>query len=114
MMRTWVSPTGVMHDVSDADLYEFCMARRLHYQNMVEHVQHSTSDQKNFGWRLIERLRAIGHVDRRHEHVPALGTLEMFYKDCCSATDGREVLRNRDNLGRLLSLLSAVGFSITC
>ena len=26
----------------------------------------------------------------------------MFYNDCCSATDGRQVLRNRDNLGRLL------------
>lgn len=102
MPRTWVSPTGSVYDVSDGELRSFCTARGLHYDNMVQHMSHPTSEQKNNGWRLIERLRAIGHVDRPHEHVLALGTLEAFWKDCLSATDGRSVLKNRDNLGRLL------------
>lgn len=103
-MRTWVSPSGSVHDVSDDDLYRFCNDRRkLHYQNMVSHISKSSSDQKNGGWRLIERLRAIGHVDRPHQHVLALGTLEQFHKDCLAASDGRASLKSRDNLGKLLN-----------
>ncbi len=102
MSRTWVSPTGTLHDVTDEELHHFCKLKRIHYSNMVTHVADPSSDQKNGGWRLIERLRAIGHVDRPHVHVLALGTLEAFWKDCLSSDDGRHVLKNRDNLGRLL------------
>jgi hypothetical protein len=54
MERTWISPTGEVHVVADADLYQFCTARKLHYDNMVDHVNRPTSDQKNDGWRLVE------------------------------------------------------------
>jgi hypothetical protein len=33
MKRTWISPVGEVHDVSDADLYAFCNQRGLHYDN---------------------------------------------------------------------------------
>ena len=69
---------------------------------MLDHIKNPASDWKNGGWRLIERLCAIGPVNRPHETVLALGTLEAFWKDCISSTDGRAVLKNRDNLGRLL------------
>ena len=55
-MRTWVSPDGDAHDVSDEHLYKFCRARGLHYENMLDHIETATSNQKNGGWRLIERL----------------------------------------------------------
>ena len=64
MMRTWVSPAGEVHDISDAGLYVFCKSRKLHYENMLDHIAKLTSDQKNGGWRLIERMKAISHVDR--------------------------------------------------
>ena len=101
-MRTWVSPSGELHDVADEELHTFCSARGLHYSNMKDHIASESSDQKNDGWRLIERLRCIGHVDRPREHVLALGTLESFHRDCLASKDGRNVLKNRDNLGRLL------------
>ena len=75
MKRTWISPVGEVHDVSDADLYAFCNQRGLHYSNLINHIETPSSDQKSEGWRLIDRLRAIGHVDRPHDHVLALGTL---------------------------------------
>ena len=102
MSRTWVSPAGKLFDVNDEDLYQFCKQRGLHYQNMRDHIVQETSDQKNGGWQLIERLRAIGHVSRPHEHVLAIGTVEAFHSDCLSSTDGRAVLKNRDSLVRLL------------
>ena len=102
MSRTWVSPTGALHDLTDEELWQFCKLRKLHYANMMSHVQDIASDQKNGGWRLIERLRAIGHVDRPHVHVLAVGTLEAFHKECLSSDDGRAMLKSRDNLGRLL------------
>jgi hypothetical protein len=83
-------------------LFQFCSARKLHYDNMVDHVSRPTSDQKNGGWRLVERLRAIGHVDRPTEHILALGTLEDFHKHCQSSTDGRAVLKSRSNLTKLV------------
>ena len=70
---------------------------------MLNHIATPTSDHKNGGWRLIERLRAIGHVDRPQVHVLAFGTLEAFHKSCLSSNDGRSVLKSRDNLGRLLN-----------
>ena len=70
-MRTWVSPDGELYDVPDEDLYTFCDGRGLHYKNMVHHIANVRSKQKNDGWRLIERVRFIGHVDRPDEHVPA-------------------------------------------
>eukprot|EP00322_Chrysochromulina_rotalis_P021077 CAMPEP_0115882654 /NCGR_PEP_ID=MMETSP0287-20121206/29119_1 /TAXON_ID=412157 /ORGANISM="Chrysochromulina rotalis, Strain UIO044" /LENGTH=198 /DNA_ID=CAMNT_0003338745 /DNA_START=94 /DNA_END=687 /DNA_ORIENTATION=- len=69
---------------------------------MVDHVSRPTSDQKNDGWRLVERLKAIGHVDRPSEHVLALGTLDAFYDDCQSSTDGQNVLKSRANLTKLV------------
>ena len=75
-MRTWVSPDGDAHDVSDEHLYKFCRARGLHYENMLDHIETATSKQKNGGWRLIERLEVIDHVKRPRDHVPALGTLD--------------------------------------
>ncbi len=102
-MRTWVSPTGECFDVSDESLYIFCKERGLHHANMVHHISTPTSDQKNGGWRLIERLCAIGHVERPHDHVLALGTLGAFHSDCLASRDGRAVLENRDNLARLLN-----------
>ena len=102
MERTWVSPTGDVHVVADAALYQFCSSRGLHYDNMVVHIQNPKSDQKNGGWRLLERLRAIGHVDRPTEHILALGTLEDFHQECLSSTDGRAVLKSRTNLPKLL------------
>ena len=101
MSRAWVSPEGKLHDVTDEALYTFCSERGLHYENMLDHISRITSDQKNGGWRLIERLRAIGHVDRPLEHVLALGTPEAFHKDCLAATDGRAVLKDPKNLGKL-------------
>ena len=97
-----MSPNGELHDVEDAHLSAFCRERGLHYPNMLNHINTASSDQKNGGWRLIDRLRAIGHVDKPHQHVLALGSLEAFYADCQSSDDGRGVLKNRDNLGRLL------------
>jgi hypothetical protein len=97
-----VSPIGEVHDVSDADLYTFCKTRRLHYENMINHIQTATSDQKNGGWRLIERLCAIGHVNRPHEHVLALGTPTSFHQDCMASNDGRTVLKDPKNLGKLI------------
>lgn len=96
-----VSPKGELHDVSDDDLYSFCTDRGLHYGNMVDHIKRTGSDQKNDGWRLIERLRAIGHVDRPTEHVLALGTPEAFHMDCLKSNDGRAVLTDAKNLGKL-------------
>ena len=103
MSRTWISPDGTPHDVADEALYQFCNVRGLHYENMLDHIATPTSDHKNGGWRLIERLRAIGHVDRPQVHVLAFGTLEAFHKSCMSSNDGRSVLKSRDNLGRLLN-----------
>ena len=88
MMRTWVSPNGAVHQVSDDSLAEFCRQHQLHHSNMLAHISNPASDQKNGGWRLIERLRAIGHVDRPHEHVLALGTLDSFHKECLQSSDG--------------------------
>ena len=48
-MRTWVSPTGELHDVSNAHLYQFCRQRQLNYGNMVDHIAHESSDHKNGG-----------------------------------------------------------------
>ena len=69
---------------------------------MNEHIANDKSDQKNGGWRLIERLKCIGHVDRPHEHVPALGTPAAFHKDCLNSSDGRSVLKDDKSLGKLL------------
>ena len=102
-VRTWVSPVGDVHDVSDDELYDFCTRRELHYQNMVAHIKKSTSDQKNNGWRLIDRLRCIGPVKLPLVNVPALGTLDSFHKSCLSADDGRQELRDKGTLGKLLS-----------
>ena len=102
MVRTWISPTGEYFDVPDDELYTFCKQRGLHYENMLNHIEKQSSDQKNEGWRLIERLRAIGHVNRPRDHVLALGTLAAFHADCLASRDGRAVLTSRDNLGRLL------------
>jgi hypothetical protein len=102
MTRTWVSPDGELHDVADKQLYAFCKARHLHYENMVDHIERPTSDQKNDGWRLIERLKAIGHISRPTQHVLALGTLEHFHAECGRSTDGRAVLKDRKNLSKLL------------
>ena len=102
VMRTWVSPDGELHDVSDSELCHFCTEHGLHYSNMLDHIG-SRSDQKNSGWRLIERLRCIGRVDRPHEHVPALGTLDSFHKQCLSSSDGRDVLKNKTTLSNLIS-----------
>ena len=101
--RTWISPDGDPHDVSDEHLYQFCRARGLHYENMLDHITTATSDHKNDGWRLIERLQAIGHVKRPRDHVPALGTLDSFHKSCLSSSDGRAVLTNKNTLGKLLA-----------
>ena len=101
MLRAWVSPEGELHEVSDANIYSFCTVRGLHYQNMLDHMERATSDHKNGGWRLIERLRAIGHVNRPHEHVLAFGTPEAFHKDCLDSDDGRSVLKDPRNLGKL-------------
>ena len=87
MWRTWVSPEGKIHRISDDQLYRFCVDNGLHLGNMLSHINNETSDQKNGGWRLIERLRAIGHVQRPLEHVLALGTIEDFYNECKSSTD---------------------------
>ena len=100
--RTWVSPAGDVYDVSDDNLYVFCISNGLHYSNMVTHTAKDNSDQANFGWRLIERLRAIGHVDRLDQHVLALGTIESFSEDCLNSKDGRDVLKDRKTLGKLL------------
>ena len=102
MIYTWVNKHGEVFDVSKEDLYDFCKDRELHYENMLGHIALQTSDQKNSGWRLIERLRAIGHVNRPHEHVLALGTIAHFHADCLASTDGRNVLTDRKNLGKLL------------
>ena len=69
MSRAWVSPEGELHDLTDEELYSFSSQRGLHYENMLDHISRAKSDQKNGGWRLIERLRAIGHVDRPSEHA---------------------------------------------
>ena len=55
VMRTWVNPDGVPHDVSDEELWDFCTQLGLHYSNMVYHIATPTSDQRD-EWRLIERL----------------------------------------------------------
>ena len=102
LVRTWVSPDGSVYNVAGADLYIFCQEKNINYENMLDHIERETSDQKNGGWRLIERLRAIGHISRPDNHVLALGTIEEFYKECLTSDDGRAVLKNRDNLGRLL------------
>lgn len=102
MERTWISPAGEVHQVCDASLYAFCTNRGLHYENMLDHIARSTSDQKNGGWRLIERLKAIGHVERPNEHVLVIGTVEDFHDDCLRAKDGRDVLKDRRNLAKLI------------
>lgn len=101
--RAWISPKGEVLDVADEELWKFCATRGLHYCNMLEHIHDAGSDHKNNGWRLIERLRFIGHVDHPHAHVPALGTLDAFHQSCLSATDGRSVLRDKTTLGKLLA-----------
>jgi hypothetical protein len=104
-MQEWVSPTGVPHDIADEELSAFCKRQtpKLKYGNMKHHVDSARSDQKENGWRLVERLRAIGHIDRPDEHVLALGTLDMFHQDCLASSDGRNVLKNRDSLRKLLA-----------
>jgi hypothetical protein len=101
-VRTWVSPTGALHDVHDDHLYAFCKPRGLHDSNMRDHIANPKSKQKNDGWRLLERLSCISHVDRPNTIVPALGTLESFHEECMSATDGRSVLNDPVNLRKLL------------
>jgi len=64
--------------------------------------ENSQQLQKCDGWRLIERLRVIGHVDRPDEHVLARGTLTAFYFDCKLSSDGRDVLHDEANLAKLL------------
>ena len=51
----------------------------------------------------MERLHAIGHVDRPNEHVLALGTTKDFYKNCQTSTDGRAVLKSAINLTKLVN-----------
>ena len=62
--RTWVSPEGSLFDIADEQLYAFCTSRGLHCPNMIEHMDNVGSKQKNGGWRLLERLCFISHVDR--------------------------------------------------
>lgn len=101
--RTWVSPTGELHDVADDELYRFCTAHQLTFRNMLDHIDSASSDQKNGGWRLLDRLRFIGHVNLPDENVPALGTLDAFYDSCKRAADGRNVLDKKNTLGKLLA-----------
>jgi hypothetical protein len=103
VVRAWVSPAGELFDIADEDLYAFCTARGLTHRNWLEHISSPTSDQKDEGWRLIERLRCIGHVNSPQEHVPALSTLESFHKSCMSSSDGRNVLKHKPTLGLLLA-----------
>jgi len=101
--HAWVSPDGTIHDVDDEQLYEFCKSRQLHYPNMLDHKQNPESDHKNGGWRLIERLRFIGHIHRPNEHIPALGTFDAFYNECLRSKDGRHVLTDKSTLSKLLN-----------
>ena len=103
MLRTWVSPSGEPYDVPDDQLYRFCNEKGLHFENFLDHIATPTSDQKNGGWRLIERLCCIGHVDRPNEHVPALGTRKAFHAECMASTDGRAVLKNPTSLNQLIA-----------
>ena len=41
--RTWVSPAGDVYDVSDDNLYVFCISKGLHYSNMVMHARRKTT-----------------------------------------------------------------------
>jgi hypothetical protein len=102
-MQTWIDPTGEDHDVHQDRLRAFCNARReLNASNMVDHVTNVNSDQKCGGWRLIERLWWIYHVDQPDCLVPALGTLDAFFLDCKNARDGRAVLTSRESLRKML------------
>ena len=103
-MRTWVSPRGEYHEVSDEGLAAFCRVNgNMHHGNMLAHISLASSDQKNDGWRLIERLRCIRLRDRPSVLVPALGSLESFHAECLSATDGRKKMKDKGTLGKLLA-----------
>jgi hypothetical protein len=43
------------------------------------------------------------HVDRPLQITPAVGTLDAFHKDCLASTDGRNVLKDKGTLGKLLA-----------
>ena len=100
---TWVSPAGKLYDVPRKELGRFCKARELHHKNMVAHIDDPHSDQKNGGWRLVERMRAIGHVSRPTDTRPAIGTLDAFHAACLASTDGRAMLKDKETLGKLLA-----------
>lgn len=99
----WVDPNGGVYQIEPDQLGDFCRRRKLNASNMQDHVAKPSSDQKNGGWRLVERLRWIQSVAKPTLIVPALGTLHAFHANCLHANDGRENLVDRDNLRKLLA-----------
>ena len=103
-MRTWVSPVGKFYDVSDENLAAFCRANgRIHHGNMLDHIASASSDQKNNGWRLMERMKCIRLAAKPNFVVPAVGTLDAFHRECLAARDGRANMKDKGTLGKLLA-----------
>ena len=75
----------------------------MHHGNMLHHIASASSDQKNGGWRLMERLKFIRLASQPHIVVAAVGTLDAFHRECLAARDGRAKLKDKGTLGKLLA-----------
>ena len=99
----WCDPDGRPHEVARDGLWRFCKDHGLNFGNMVNHIDTPSSDQKNGGWRLVDRLRVIGPVDQPTVMVPVLGAPKSFFTSCLTAMDGREKMTSKENLNKLLA-----------
>ena len=100
----WVDPNGHPHHIHRSELRAFANGREgLVASNLENHIANPRSDQKCGGWRLLDRMWHIYHVDAPKVLVPVIGTLDQFFASCQSASDGREVLTSRESLRKLLS-----------
>eukprot|EP00966_Prymnesium_polylepis_P188596 4370431-Prymnesium_polylepis.1 len=70
---------------------------------METHVLDIASDQKNDGWRLLQRLKWLRNVDDPSLLLPALGTLDAFAATCRDASDARSSLKSRECVQKLLA-----------
>ena len=91
-----------VHEVQGGDVRRWARSLGLHESNMDEHVVSSSSDHKCDGWRLIERLRWVQHVEHNEWLLPALGTAESFVASCTRATDDRRKIANQKATRMLL------------
>ena len=98
-----VDPHGNVHTVPRMQLRTFCISRKLHASNMEKHVLDPGSDQKNDGWRLVERLKWLRHLGDAPLLLPALGTIDTFSATCISASDARSSLKSRECIQKLLA-----------